>query len=138
MSTITRERLEELAAGQSGLNLRIATHEESQELARIALASLEAEPVAWDHEWASCITCDGPQNFKRIIEHEAPPEWAIHDGQARNLIPLYSSPPVPDAYIRDEHRRMMLNGKCEPKIGFADGWNACRAAMLLGTTPCTK
>ena len=24
---------------------------------------------------------------------------------------------------------MMLNGVCEPKIGFGTGWNACRAAM---------
>ncbi|EOE1238135.1 hypothetical protein AAHW03_19540 [Klebsiella pneumoniae] len=46
-SNITRERLEELAAGQSGFNLRIATHEESQELARMALAAMDSEPVAW-------------------------------------------------------------------------------------------
>ncbi|SVY30424.1 Uncharacterised protein [Klebsiella pneumoniae] len=44
-STITRERLEELAAGQSGFNLRVATYEESQELARIALAAMDGEPV---------------------------------------------------------------------------------------------
>lgn len=46
-STITRERLQELAAGQSGFNLRTATHEESQELARMALAVIDSEPVAW-------------------------------------------------------------------------------------------
>lgn len=46
-STITRERLEELAAGQSGFNLRIATLEESQQLARMALAAMDGEPVAW-------------------------------------------------------------------------------------------
>ncbi|WP_368763972.1 hypothetical protein [Klebsiella quasipneumoniae] len=44
-STITRERLEELAAGQSGFNLRTATHEESQELALIALAAMGSKPV---------------------------------------------------------------------------------------------
>lgn len=44
-STITRERLEELAAGQSGFNLRIATLEESQQLARMALDALDSEPV---------------------------------------------------------------------------------------------
>lgn len=44
-STITRERLEELASGQSNFNLRIATHEESQELARMVLATLDSEPV---------------------------------------------------------------------------------------------
>ena len=25
---------------------------------------------------------------------------------------------------------MMLNGVCEPKIGFGAGWNTCRATML--------
>ncbi|WP_228273386.1 DUF551 domain-containing protein [Klebsiella grimontii] len=51
-STITRERLQELAAGQSGFNLRTATHEESQELARIALAAMDSEPVAYiDKQW---------------------------------------------------------------------------------------
>ena len=44
-STITRERLEQLAAGQSGFNLRIATLEESQQLARIALAAMDSELV---------------------------------------------------------------------------------------------
>ncbi|WP_257608838.1 hypothetical protein [Klebsiella pneumoniae] len=47
-STITRERLEELAAGQSGFNLRIATHEESQELARMALSTMDSEPAIAD------------------------------------------------------------------------------------------
>ncbi|WP_323115303.1 hypothetical protein [Klebsiella variicola] len=42
-STITRERLEELASGQSGFNLRIATLEESQELASMALAAMDSE-----------------------------------------------------------------------------------------------
>ncbi|WP_228289399.1 hypothetical protein [Klebsiella pneumoniae] len=45
-STITRERLQELAEGQSGFNLRTATHEESQELSRMALAAMDSEPVA--------------------------------------------------------------------------------------------
>lgn len=51
-STITRERLEELAAGQRGFNLRVATYEESPELARIALAAMDSEPVAYiDKQW---------------------------------------------------------------------------------------
>lgn len=41
-SKLTRERLEELAAGQSGFNLRIATLEESQELAHMALAAMDS------------------------------------------------------------------------------------------------
>ncbi|HID7492753.1 TPA: hypothetical protein ACXHXE_000924 [Enterobacter hormaechei] len=62
---------------------------------KIALASLEAEAVAWDYESASYITCEGPQNFKRIVEREAPPEWAIDEGRARNIVPLYTAPPAP-------------------------------------------
>ena len=57
--------------------------------------------------------------------------WRRHDVEPG---PLYRhaqpAPLVPDAYVRDERGRMMLNGVCEPKIGFGIGWNACRAAML--------
>lgn len=61
-STITRERLEELAAGQSGFNLRIATLEESQQLASMALAALDSEPhtddelynLLWYSQEAAC------------------------------------------------------------------------------------
>lgn len=44
--------------------------------------------------------------------------------------PFQPAPVVPGAYVRDERGAMMLNGKCEPRIGFGEGWNACRAAML--------
>ncbi|WP_431623629.1 hypothetical protein [Enterobacter hormaechei] len=46
MSTITRERIEQLANGN---NICKVTREERIELARIALASLEAEPAI--HRW---------------------------------------------------------------------------------------
>ncbi|HDX8968367.1 TPA: hypothetical protein RQO16_005462 [Klebsiella oxytoca] len=69
--------------------------------------AMDSEPVAWDHEWESCITCEGPQDFKRIIDREAPPEWAIEEGQARNIIPLYRhaqpSPVVPDNRAITQH-----------------------------------
>ncbi|SEP40340.1 hypothetical protein [Enterobacter sp. NFIX58] len=91
-----------------------------------APAGINAEPVAWDYEWASCITCEGPQDFKRVIEREAPPEWAVHEGQARKIIPLYAAPPAPVS-VPDE-RPSLNNGI----VGFDEGWNACRAAMLQG------
>lgn len=52
---------------------------------------VQCEPFAWSYEWASCITTDGPQNFKAVIEREAPPQWAIDDGQARKIVPLYTA-----------------------------------------------
>ncbi|MER1983193.1 hypothetical protein [Citrobacter amalonaticus] len=104
MTTITRERLLKIQQWREtygpGSNV-VLPAEEAEELARIALASLEAEIHSYTFE-------DDPR-------------------------PLYTAPlapVVPDAYIPDEHRRMMLNGQCETKIGFAAGWNACRAAML--------
>ncbi|ENA6190821.1 hypothetical protein ABGB79_004141 [Salmonella enterica subsp. enterica] len=97
------------------------------EIFKIALASLTAEPVAWDYEWASCITCEGPQNFRRIIEPEAPPEWAIDEGQARNITPLYRhAKPVP---VVPEEKR---DDDGNTTSAFDHGWNACRAAMLQG------
>lgn len=51
--------------------------------------------------------------------------------------PAQPAPVVPDAYVRDERGRMMLNGVCEPRVSFGAGWNACRAAMLQTKPGCT-
>ncbi|EPX2837888.1 hypothetical protein ACWYEE_005208 [Klebsiella variicola] len=234
-STITRERLEELASGQSGFNLRIATLEESQQLASMALAAMDSsesielpldylqghkdglewaaqlaeanhpetgdwlyddpielakairkgpdmppaqpaadsEPVAWtwqhlkqwhvtnDEERARDLAWDGVK-VEPLYRHAQPAPVVVPNGlrlalsnagiaapesdemlaatcekhiQAlvtwvKDRKPFQSAPVVPDAYVRDESGRMMLNGVCEPKIGFGTGWNACRAAML--------
>lgn len=89
--------------------------------AYLAHGVVDGEPVAWDYEWASCITCEGPQDFNRVIEHEAPPEWAVEEGQARNIIPLYRhAQPAPDA----------IPVSRDIDAGYLSGWNDCRAAML--------
>lgn len=105
-----------------------------------ALAAKDAEPVAWDYEWASCITCEGPQGFKRVIEREAPPQWAINEGQARNIVPLYTAAPsltVP--VVPDEAINRAVDGIMATYAGSADECrklvrkhieDACRAAML--------
>ncbi|HBQ5449266.1 TPA: DUF550 domain-containing protein [Klebsiella pneumoniae] len=89
-STITRERLEELAAGQSGFNLRTATHEESQQLARMALAALDTVPVGEFYE-------DGPLNWYQISDGDRVP--------AHRRIPLYRhAQPAPEReQVRSEH-----------------------------------
>ncbi|MDF3830739.1 hypothetical protein P3T83_23945 [Pseudocitrobacter sp. 2023EL-00150] len=77
MSTITRERIEQLANGN---NICKVTREERIELARIALASLEAEAVGeFYHEarWG----------WYEISEGDSVPE--------RARIPLYRVPPAP-------------------------------------------
>ncbi|HIE2972843.1 TPA: DUF551 domain-containing protein [Klebsiella pneumoniae] len=95
---------------------------EASALARMALAAMDSEPVAW------LLSGGGAKNVVCFDSGNA------YADPLREVTQLYRhaqpAPVVPDAYVRDERGRMMLNGVCEPKIGFGIGWNACRAAML--------
>ncbi|MFL0011086.1 hypothetical protein [Klebsiella pneumoniae] len=116
-STITRERLEELAAGQRGFNLRVATYEESQELARIALAAMDSEPVAWTWHYREQWHVTNDEERARDLA------W---DGV--KVEPLYRH--AQQSVVPDEikHRIGGLGWGWEGE--FNRGWNACRAAML--------
>lgn len=131
-TTVTKEsltaRIAELESGARSLK-------EDYTLAayKMLLATMEAEPVAWEYEWASYITCGGPQDFERIIELEAPPEWAIEKGLARNIIPLYRhappAPVVPDEVTDEDCPALVKYDVTEVDGAWACGFNACRAAM---------
>lgn len=54
--------------------------------------AVERKPYAYAHEWAGWISTEGPKDFKAVIEREAPPQWAVESGQARNVILLYEVP----------------------------------------------
>ncbi len=102
MSTITKERIELFIKNplENGL-----TRGEQMELARIALASLEAEPVAW------LLSGGGAKN-----------NVSFDSGNA------YADPPAPVSVpaameIDDDFDSAFEHGK-------AVGWNAYRAAML--------
>ncbi len=128
MTTITKERIELFIKNplENGL-----TRGEQMELARIALASLEAEPVAWkatftqiDHEY---------NTFTAMYSDKAEAErWVrlhkVGDFRAE-ITPLYAAPPA--MVVPDEMDLLTchLDGVTET---YADGWNACRAAMLKG------
>lgn len=90
--------------------------ENLRELARIALASLEAEPVAWMRDDA-----DGR-------EYNARNEFSGGGGG----VPLYAAPPVP---VVPEEKPMpnplkMYAVDAVAAIAEVRGWNAYRAAML--------
>ncbi|EMC9795065.1 DUF551 domain-containing protein [Enterobacter kobei] len=82
--------------------------------ARIALASLEAEPVAYMNRFTG-----------RVFTLEEQPGA---DTDAQVYMPVYTTPPapvsVPDAMEMDDDFDSAF------EHGKAVGWNACRAAML--------
>ncbi|HDY9290434.1 TPA: DUF551 domain-containing protein [Klebsiella pneumoniae] len=122
-STITRERLEELASGQSGFNLRIATLEESQELARMALATLASDPVAEVYQPQNAGICAPLGPSIRMLCPLEPGEKLYRYAQPAPVVPVV--PVVPDEI---KHRIGGLDWGWEGE--FNRGWNACRAAML--------
>ena len=95
--------------------------------------------LLWDAQRRAGITDE--QITQAMIEKLAvnkQREWPEpKDGEPRLHIKEQPAQVVPDAYVRDEGGRMMLNGVCEPKIGFGTGWNACRSAMLQASPICT-
>lgn len=129
---LSRERIEQYANDPRMCNI----NDEIRELARMALAAMDSEPVAVPEHIAYIneLTIqnilanndDFPMaNAARLLAYEV---------RFWRSVPLYrrAQPAlvVPAEYVRDERGAMMLNGKCEPRIGFGEGWNACRAAML--------
>ncbi|WP_410467778.1 hypothetical protein [Salmonella enterica] len=102
------------------LNDRYAPPEVVRELARIVLASLEAEPVAY------------------IFKHPAGKLfWALTDESNKeqpDVIPVCADSPapvVPDEIDVNDVPRAVTYFKTHRDC-YADGWNACRAAMLQG------
>ena len=124
MSTITKERIELFIKSplENGL-----TRGEQMEVARIALASLEADPIGEVSEKRYGLIMDGTvdlggKSTYRIIKGE----------KAMKLFPLgtkfYTAPPAPVSVpaameIDDDFDSAFEHGK-------AVGWNAYRAAML--------
>ncbi|EGO8874104.1 DUF551 domain-containing protein, partial [Escherichia coli] len=128
MTAITKERLLTIKQWRetygSGSNV-VLPAEEAEELARIALASLEAEPVAY------------------IFKHPAGKLfWALTDESNKDqsdVIPVYAAPPVPvvpaalpENDDEDGHDIDYLDPSEAYALGRTAGWNACRAAMLQG------
>lgn len=119
MTTITKERIELFIKNplENGL-----TRGEQMELARIALASLEAKPIGAFHIAEQQV--DGTSDYLKDGE------WPIDNG----IIEVYAAPPVP---VVPEEKPMpnplsMYAVDAVAAIAEVRGWNACRAAMLQG------
>ncbi|HCK2113837.1 TPA: DUF551 domain-containing protein [Escherichia coli] len=130
MTTITKERAEIKSFITGFLSDPAHDNQSSDSLLanvfRIALASLEAEPVAY------------------IFKHPAGKLfWALTDESNKeqsDVIPVYAAPPVP---VVPEEKPMpnhlkMYAVDAVAAIAEVRGWNACRAAMLQSQGNCIK
>ncbi|HDE1041201.1 TPA: hypothetical protein PCG32_002467 [Klebsiella pneumoniae] len=120
-STITRERLEALANAEyckSNPGAWLLGLKEVNELAHMALAAMDSEPVAWtDEEELRDVSRVG---FGEMFSVEP----ITPDADMCRVIPLYlhaqPAPVVPELRLDWQENE------------FSAGWNACRAAMLNG------
>ncbi|MFA8093235.1 DUF551 domain-containing protein [Escherichia coli] len=131
MTTITKERLLTIKQWREtygpGSNV-VLPAEEAEELARIALASLEAKPIGAFHIAEQQV--DGASDYLKDGE------WPIDNG----IIEVYAAPPVP---VVPEEKPMpnplkMYAVDAVAAIAEVRGWNACRAAMLQSQGNCIK
>lgn len=110
------------------LPLQIRNWSIEAELARIALASMTAEPVAWQWEY---------RDKNHVTNDQARAKLVAQDGDV-TVQPLFTAPPAPvSVQINFEE----WSRKCDLQIQLCDPefrekaqyiWNACRAAMLQG------
>ena len=125
MSTITKQAVQAVADLKAGYTLSHADVAILNELARIALASLEAEPV--------CVI--DQSNLDYLKSGSDADVWPASRTEMGDVILYRSAPPapvsVPDELTREEYKRRFMEDD-DFDDTFRGGWNACRAAMLQG------
>ena len=120
MTTFTnKELIKEIKERISSLEVRDDIERRAYE---IALASLEEEPVAWLHS-ENGLGIPAITRSKNIADSWLSKGWYVQ--------PLYIAKPVP---VVPDARPSLNNGI----VGFDEGWNACRAAMLHGADPVSQ
>ncbi|HID3222839.1 TPA: hypothetical protein ACXGFD_003945 [Enterobacter cloacae] len=118
MSNIDKQAVQAVSDLKAGYTLGHADVAILNELARIALASLEVEAVAW------LLSGGGAKNNVSFDSGNA------YADPLREVTPLYTAPPAPVSVpaameMDDDFDSAFEHGK-------AVGWNAYRAAMLQG------
>ncbi len=121
MTTITKERLLTIKQWREtygpGSNV-VLPAEEAEELARIALASLEAEPVAKIIAHYPLGVDVGKQKFVQAIREL--PDFGGY---------LFAAPPAPIVPEEMYWQDAPVEGSSKA-AAYATGWNDCREAML--------
>lgn len=124
MSNIDKHAVQTVADLKAGYTLGHADVAILNELARIALASLEAEASGRNPVLAYA------DSYRNMANHgvESIPVWSVITDLERNIAPLFTAPPAPVSVpaameMDDDFDSAFEHGK-------AVGWNAYRAAML--------
>lgn len=142
MSTITRaftkeqliehikgrkEFADECAADSTLHPERREYYELTAEALRIALASIEAEPVAFRSKLKSPAAI-GSERWD-YTDHRQPDAFELENCVIERL---YTAPPAPVAVPDAMTPKQASRAYCGEVRGYRDGWNACRAVMLQG------
>lgn len=138
MSTITREWLQQAINDYESVRDELPFGLDDYQgnilaALRIALASLEAEPIGAFHIAEQQV--DGTSDYIKDGE------WPIDNG----IIEVYAAPPVPvvpaalpENDDEDGHDIDYLEPSEVYALGRTAGWNACRAAMLHSAEPASN
>lgn len=145
---LTRERLEKIKSWReiygAGSNVMLPA-EEAEELARIALAAMDSEPVAWGNGCDKTV----PAALRYLAENERPFGGesrfnAAHLYQLAREIELMAEDPLyrhaqPAPVVPEDIPDSVYEILCQACGGKAwmyeeALWNACRAAMLQAGT----
>ncbi|EET4402314.1 DUF551 domain-containing protein [Escherichia coli] len=138
MSTITREWLQQAINDYESVRDELPFGLDDYQgnilaALRIALASLEAEPIGAFHIAEQQV--DGTSDYIKDGE------WPIDNG----IIEVYAAPPVPvvpaalpENDDEDGHDIDYLEPSEVYALGRTAGWNACRDAMLHGAEPVSQ
>ena len=117
-STITRERIEQYANDPRMCNI----NDEIRELARMALAAMDSEPVAEVYQAPNVGICAALGPSIRMLCPLEPGTKLYRHAQPAPVAPEEMTPQQASRSYGGEVR------------GYRAGWNACRAAMDLSTS----
>ncbi|HFM4698954.1 TPA: hypothetical protein ACG7HH_004980 [Escherichia coli] len=138
MTTITRENAEIKSFITGFLSDPAHDNQSSSSLLanvfRIALASLEAEPVAWRYRYVKKGVTDSQGDSWVGDWTYVPTKEDCNDRPSYEIQALFTAPPAP---VVPEEKPMpnplsMYAVDAVAAIAEVRGWNACRAAMLQG------
>lgn len=149
MSNIDKQAVQAVADLKAGYTLGHADVAILNELARIALASLEAEEPERNPVLAYA------DSYRDMAKQgvESIPVWSVITDLERNIAPLYTAPPAPVSVMDEAQSRELFEKNCMANIErnkwhpdlYAHlpareqwaAWEACRSVMLQGAEPVT-